>query len=43
MVSASAKVVSRLAERELGYRPVPLKTMIEDSYTWLKAEGLLRR
>ena len=43
MVCVSAKVVSTLAERELGYRPVPLETMIEDSYTWLEAEGLLRR
>jgi nucleoside-diphosphate-sugar epimerase len=43
MVCVSAKVVSTLAERELGYRPVPLKTMIEDSYTWLEADGLLRR
>ncbi len=43
MVSVSAKVVSTLAERELGYRPVPLETMIEDSYGWLEAEGLVRR
>ena len=43
MVCLRAKVVSTLAERDLGYRPVPLKTMIEDSYAWLKAEGLLRR
>lgn len=43
MVSVSVKIVSTLAERELGYRPVPLKTMIEDSYNWLTAEGLLRR
>ena len=43
MVTVSAKVVSDLAQRELGYRPAPLKTLIEDSYRWLEAEGLLRR
>jgi len=31
------------AERELDYRPVPLRTMIEDSVAWLEAEGLLPR
>lgn len=31
------------AERELGYRPVPLRTMLEDAYGWLVAEGLLPR
>jgi nucleoside-diphosphate-sugar epimerase len=29
------------AERELGFRPVPLRTMVEESYRWLKDEGLL--
>ncbi len=43
MVTVSAKVVSELAQRELGYRPAPLKTMIEDSHRWLRAEGLLQR
>ena len=43
MVTVSAKVVSDLAQRELGYRPAPLNTLIEDSYRWLEAEGLLRR
>ncbi|MDJ0607872.1 MAG: NAD-dependent epimerase/dehydratase family protein [Kiloniellales bacterium] len=43
MVTVSAKVVSDLAQRELGYRPPPLRTLIEDSYRWLEAEGLLRR
>ncbi|MDQ2798649.1 MAG: SDR family oxidoreductase [Armatimonadota bacterium] len=28
------------AERELGYRAVPLQTMFEDCYRWLLAEGL---
>ena len=41
MVTVSARVVSDLAERELGYRAVPMKTMIEDSYTWLQSEGLI--
>jgi nucleoside-diphosphate-sugar epimerase len=31
------------AERELGYRPVPLRTMLEDAYRWLVGEGLLPR
>jgi len=43
MVSISAKVVSTRAERELGYRPAPLETMIKDSHAWLSAEGYLRR
>lgn len=30
------------AERELGYQPVPLKAMVEDSVAWLEREGLLR-
>ncbi len=29
------------AERELGYQAVPLDVMVEESYNWLKAEGLL--
>jgi nucleoside-diphosphate-sugar epimerase len=40
---ARARVVSRRAERELGYRPAALHPMIEDSYQWLRAEGLLGR
>lgn len=31
------------AERELGFRPVPLRAMVEDSVAWLEREGLLRR
>jgi dihydroflavonol-4-reductase len=38
---ARARVTSRRAEHELGYRPVPLRTMIEDAYHWLVAEGIL--
>ncbi|MDA8107578.1 MAG: SDR family oxidoreductase [Betaproteobacteria bacterium] len=31
------------AERELGFRPVPLRAMVEDSVAWLEREGLLGR
>jgi dihydroflavonol-4-reductase len=31
------------AERELGFRRVPLRAMVEDSVAWLEGEGLLRR
>jgi nucleoside-diphosphate-sugar epimerase len=34
-------VISRKAERELGYRPAALATMIEDSYRWLKSQGIV--
>jgi nucleoside-diphosphate-sugar epimerase len=34
-------VVTDKAERELGYRRVPLEQCIADSYAWLKAEGEL--
>jgi nucleoside-diphosphate-sugar epimerase len=29
------------AQRELGYRPVPLREMLEDAHAWLVGEGLL--
>jgi len=38
---ARARVISRKAERELGYRPAALATMIEDSYRWLKSQGIV--
>jgi dihydroflavonol-4-reductase len=38
---ARARVVSRKAEQELGYRPVPLRAMIEDCYAWLRTERLI--
>ena len=41
MVLARARVTSRKAEHELGYRPAKLETMVEDSYRWLKGEGLI--
>jgi dihydroflavonol-4-reductase len=40
---ARARVASKRAEQELGYRPVPLRTMVQDAYRWLVAEGLIAR
>jgi dihydroflavonol-4-reductase len=39
----SANLISRSdkAMRELGYRPVPLRTMLEDCYRWMQEEGLV--
>jgi dihydroflavonol-4-reductase len=39
---ARARVTSRRAEEKLGYRPAPLRALIEDCYRWLLAEGLLK-
>jgi len=39
---ARARVTSRRAEQELGYRPAPLRTLVEDSWRWLLAEGVLK-
>jgi dihydroflavonol-4-reductase len=39
---ARGRVVSRRAEQELGYQPAPLRELVEDSYRWLLADGLLR-
>ena len=41
MVIARARVVSKRAENELGYRGVPLRTMIADSFNWLREQGLI--
>jgi nucleoside-diphosphate-sugar epimerase len=41
IATARARVVSDLAERELGYRPSALATMVEDSWTWLREAGLV--
>jgi nucleoside-diphosphate-sugar epimerase len=38
---ARARVTSRKAEHELGYRPSDLATMVEDSYRWLKDGGII--
>jgi nucleoside-diphosphate-sugar epimerase len=40
-LSADLRCRSDKAIHELGYRPVPLRTMLEDSYRWLVAEGLV--
>jgi nucleoside-diphosphate-sugar epimerase len=32
-------VASEKARRELGYRVVPLQTMVKDCYDWMLAEG----
>jgi nucleoside-diphosphate-sugar epimerase len=42
IATARARVASDLAERELGYRPSTLRTMVEDSWTWLRQAGLVR-
>jgi dihydroflavonol-4-reductase len=41
-LSADLTCRSDKAIRELGYRVVPLRTMLEDSYRWLVAEGLVQ-
>lgn len=40
IATARARVASDLAERELGYRPSPLRPMVEDSWRWLRQAGL---
>lgn len=39
IVSASALCDSSKAERALGYKPIPLREMLEDCYRWMKSEG----
>jgi dihydroflavonol-4-reductase len=41
-LSASLLCRSDKAIRELGYRTVPLRNMLEDCYRWMVAEGLLK-
>jgi dihydroflavonol-4-reductase len=41
MALARARVTSRKAEHELGYRPAKLETMVENSYRWLKGQSLI--
>jgi len=38
-ISKSVSVSSAKAQRELGYRVVPLKEMVKDCYDWMAAEG----
>jgi dihydroflavonol-4-reductase len=40
-LSATLICRSDKAIRELGYRPVPLRVMLDDCYRWMLAEGLL--
>jgi len=40
-LSADLTCRSDKAVRELGYHPAALRTMLEDSYRWLVAEGFL--
>ena len=40
-LSATLICRSDKAIRELGYRPVPLREMLDDCYRWMQAEGLL--
>jgi len=41
LICSNWRVDSSKAERELGYRPAPLREMTEDSYRWQKAERLI--
>jgi hypothetical protein len=34
------RIETEKAERELGYRRVPLRWMLEDTHQWLAGEGL---
>jgi nucleoside-diphosphate-sugar epimerase len=43
LLSSELLCSSAKAERELGYRSVPLQTMLEDCHRWMLAEGLLGR
>ncbi|MHB2020083.1 MAG: NAD-dependent epimerase/dehydratase family protein [Candidatus Xenobia bacterium] len=41
LVSLKISCSAQRAQRDLGYRVVPLETMVEDSYKWLVDEGRL--
>ena len=43
LMSASTRCRSDRAQRELGYRPVPIPEMVRDTYEWLRTEGRLKR
>jgi nucleoside-diphosphate-sugar epimerase len=43
LLSSELVCSSEKAERELGYRSVPLERMLEDCHRWMLAEGLLGR
>jgi len=42
MVTSHPRVVSQKAERELDYRPVELRTMLGDSYDYLKQKEIIK-
>jgi len=39
LMSRKVSTSSAKAQRELGYRVVPLKDMVKDCYDWMVAEG----
>lgn len=41
MLTVHPRIVSDKAERQLGYRKVPLQIMLEDCHGWLQTQGLL--
>jgi nucleoside-diphosphate-sugar epimerase len=41
IVTGHARIDSSRAIRELGYQPVALEAMLQDSYRWMKDEGML--
>ncbi len=41
MTSHDIRCDSSRAERELGYRSVPLRDMIRDTIDWMKEQGML--
>ena len=43
LLSSHTYCKSSRAQRELGYKPVPLTEMLEDCRQWLRDEGLIRR
>jgi len=43
IATADLRVDSTRAERDLGFRRVPLRTAVEDAWRWLRETGLLER
>src|SRR5690606_22986262 len=41
VLSSSFQVRSTKAERELGYRSVPFRQMVEDTFEWMRAEHIV--
>lgn len=42
MVTADPRIVSDKAERELGYRPAPLRSMLVRTVEWMREQGFIR-